>query len=334
MLIDEVDIILSGGHGGAGRVSFLPGKRSGPDGGDGGRGGDIYIRATTDIYGLNQFSKAKVVEAENGKSGGGARKFGEDGKDLELLMPLGTEILDKETGDVISLDNLEDRILICKGGLGGRGNFEFRSSVNTTPMYAQSGLPGQKRNFKVLLKLIADFGLIGLPNAGKSSLLNELTNANAKIGEYQFTTLEPNLGVLTLRHPDPERATRVEGEGSIIADLPGLIEGAASGKGLGIKFLKHIEKVELLLHCISAESENLKTDYQIIRKELGEFDKKLLDKKEIILLTKTDLIDKKQLENKIKILKKLSKDVLEISIHDWDSLEKLKSVILNEAKNL
>lgn len=308
MLIDEIEITLTAGHGGAGKVSFGPGKFSGPDGGNGGRGGDVYIRATTDIYGLNQFSKTKLMEAEDGKPGGNAKRFGEDGKDLEIVMPMGTELED-ETGEVIKLDNLESRILVCKGGLGGRGNFEFRSPTRTTPFYAQKGLDGQTKNFKVFLKLIADFGLIGLPNAGKSSLLNELTNANAKIGAYQFTTLEPNLGVLDRR---------------VIADLPGLIEGAATGRGLGIKFLKHIEKVGLLLHCISGESENLKNDYQIIRKELGEYNEKLLEKKEIILLTKIDLIDKKDLEKKLKILKKLNKNVLEVSIHDFDSLEKLK----------
>ncbi len=314
MFIDEVDISAVAGHGGAGKVSFGPGKKSGPDGGNGGKGGDLYIRATTDIYGLNQFSKTKELRAENGRAGGGTRKSGEDGRDLEISMPLGTELLDKDTGEVISLDNLEQKILMGKGGLGGRGNYEFRSSANTTPTYAQKGLAGQKRNFRVHLKLIADFGLIGLPNAGKSSLLNELTAANAKIGEYQFTTLELNLGVL---------------DGRVIADLPGLIEGAAKGRGLGIKFLKHIEKVGLLLHCISAETKDLKKDYQVIRKELGEYNPNLLEKKEIVLLTKTDLVDKKDLKEKIKILRKLNKDVIEVSIHDWESLEKLKKILIN-----
>ncbi len=308
MLIDEIEITLIAGHGGAGKVSFGPAKRSGPDGGNGGKGGDIYIKATTDIYGLNQFSKTKILTAEDGKAGMSAKRFGENGKDLEIIMPLGTELED-ENGEVVKLDNLESRILICKGGLGGRGNFEFRSPTNTTPYYAQRGLEGQRRNFKVYLKLIADFGLIGLPNAGKSSLLNELTNANAKIGDYRFTTLEPNLGVIN---------------GKVIADIPGLIEGASSGKGLGIKFLKHIEKVGLLLHCISAESEDLENDYKIIRRELGEFDSELLNKKEVILLTKIDLISKDQLKEKIKILRKLNKNLLEVSIYDFDSLEKLK----------
>src|SRR3989344_1705592 len=240
MLIDEVEITITGGHGGSGKVSFGPGKKSGPDGGNGGRGGDVYILATTDLYALNQFTKTKNVEGNNGQAGGGTRKSGEDGKDLEILIPLGTELQDKDSGEIINLDSLDEKILIAKGGLGGRGNYEFRSPFNTTPMYSQKGLPGQKRNLKVLLKLIADFGLIGLPNAGKSSLLNELTNASAKIGDYQFTTLEPNLGVIPSRYPERSE------ESKIIADLPGLIEGAATGRGLGIKFLKHIEKVGLL----------------------------------------------------------------------------------------
>ncbi len=312
MLVDEVDIIIKAGKGGAGKVSFGPGRFAGPDGGNGGRGGDVYIEVTTDLYALNFFTKTNLVEGDNGKMGGGVRKSGEAGRDIIIKMPVGTEIVDKDTSEVFNLDQKDQKILIAKGGLGGRGNYEFRSPTNTTPTYAQKGLSGQVRNLSIHLKLIADFGLIGLPNAGKSSLLNELTEANAKVGDYQFTTLEPNLGVV---------------DGRVIADLPGLIEGAATGRGLGIKFLKHIEKVGLLLHCISAESENLKKDYQVIRKELGEFSEKLLEKKEIILLTKTDLLDKKDVEKKVKILKKLNKNVIEVSIHDYDSLENLKSLL-------
>lgn len=312
MLVDEVIITIKAGKGGAGKVSFGPGRFSGPDGGNGGNGGDVYIQATSNLFALNQFTQTKLIEGKNGNPGMGARKSGEAGQDITISMPFGTELEDLETGEKFNLENSKTQILITQGGLGGRGNFEFRSSRNTTPRYAQPGLPGQIRKLKVNLKLIADFGLIGLPNAGKSSLLNELTNAQAKVGDYQFTTLEPNLGVI---------------EGKVLADIPGLIEGASSGKGLGIKFLKHIEKVGLLLHCISAESEDLKKDYEVIRKELGEFDPELLEKKEIILLTKTDLVDKKDLEKKKKILQKLNPEILEVSIHDFDSLEKLKSAL-------
>lgn len=322
MLIDEVDIILQGGHGGAGKVSFGPSERSGPDGGNGGRGGDLYLKVTSDLFALNQFSKAKTLKAGDGENGGGNLKFGKNGADLEISLPLGTTVLDKDSGEELELSNLNQKILIAKGGLGGRGNADFKSPRNTTPMFAQKGLPGRERNLKVTLKLIADFGLMGLPNAGKSSLLNELTAAQAKVANYPFTTLEPNLGVLNTK---------------VIADIPGLIEGASGGKGLGIKFLKHIEKVKLLLHCIDSTSEDVIADYEIVRNELGNFSTKggpssggnpeLLEKEEIILLTKSDLLEKKDLETKIKTLKKFNKEVLPVSIHDYDSLENLKKLL-------
>lgn len=312
MLIDEVEITLKAGHGGPGRVSFNPGKKSGPNGGNGGKGGDIYISVTSDLRALNQFSKTKVREAENGQMGGNFQKSGRDGKDLEIILPLGTELTDLKTGEKIILDDLNSRILICKGGLGGRGNFEMRSSKMTTPMYAQPGLRGQERNLRVELKFIADFGLIGLPNAGKSSLLNELTAANAKIADYPFTTLEPNLGVW---------------QDKVIADIPGLIEGAAEGRGLGIKFLKHIEKVKLLLHALPVDSENILKDYQVVRKELEKYNPELIEKPEIIILTKTDLMDKKQVKQKMTQLKKFKKKIIPVSIHDWDSIKELEKAL-------
>lgn len=312
MLLDEVEIILRAGHGGSGRVSFNPGQHSGPNGGNGGKGGDIYISVTSDLRALNQFSKTQLKEAENGEMGGKFQQSGKDGEDLEVIMPLGTELTDLGTGEEFKLDDLSLKFLICKGGLGGRGNFTFKSSKNTTPKYAQSGLPGQERKLKVLLKYIADFGLIGLPNAGKSSLLNELTAANAKIANYPFTTLEPNLGMWN---------------GRVIADLPGLIEGAAGGKGLGIKFLRHIEKVKLLLHCVPADSENTAADYETVRAELGKYNEELLAKKEIIILTKSDLIDVEKIKKKITQLKKFKKTIVIVSIHDWDSIKSLEKAL-------
>lgn len=312
MLIDEVEITLKAGHGGPGRVSFNPGKRSGPNGGDGGKGGDIYISVTSDLRALNQFSKTKTKEAENGNMGGNFQKTGKAGNDLEIKMPLGTELTDLQSGEKFILDDLNKRILICEGGLGGKGNFAFKSSKNTTPKYAQPGLNGQERHLKVELKFIADYGLIGLPNAGKSSLLNELTAANAKTADYPFTTLEPNLGVW---------------QGKVIADIPGLIEGAAEGKGLGIKFLKHIEKVKLLLHLVPADSEDVIRDYQTVKNELVKYNEELLNKEEIIILTKTDLVDQKEVKQKIKELKKFKKKIIPVSIHDWDSLEKLRQML-------
>lgn len=316
MLIDAVDIIIRGGHGGAGKVSFYPGHYGGPDGGNGGRGGDVYIKVVSDLTSLNQFSRKKIVEGINGQGGGSNKKSGLNGEDIEIVMPVGTVLTNKDTGEVIELNEIDQRILIAKGGLGGKGNTEFKSSLRTTPKFAQPGLAGDERFLKVNLKLIADFGLIGLPNAGKSSLLNELTKATARVAEYPFTTLEPNLGVMNRK---------------ILADIPGLIEGASEGKGLGIKFLKHIEKVNLLLHCISAESEDPINDYQTVKQEMEKFNPEILKKEEIILLTKTDLVDKKQLAEKLKTLKKLKKKIIPVSIHDWDSLEDLKELLKNNS---
>ena len=312
MLVDEVEIIIKGGKGGPGRVAFYSKKGGGPSGGDGGKGGDVYVETSSDLYALSRFMSNPECLAENGQSGGDQQRTGAGGQDLNLKMPIGTVLVDEE-GQEIDLNEFSKRILLAKGGLGGRGNAFFKSSSNTTPRYAQPGLHGEEKKFMVKLKLIADFGLIGLPNAGKSSLLNELTNATAKIGDYPFTTLEPNLGMFGTK---------------VIADIPGLIEGASEGKGLGHKFLKHIEKVHLLLHCISAQSEDSLKDYKIIHQELEKFNPKLLRKPEIILLTKSDLVDKKDLDSKIKKLKKTKKEIIEVSIHDWDSLQVLIKFLL------
>lgn len=312
MLIDEAEITLIGGHGGPGRVAFNPGHYGGPSGGNGGKGGDIYITVTSDLTALNQFTHVVEFEAEKGEAGGSNKKTGANGRDLEIQLPIGTTLIDQRNGETIDLDQLDQKILIAKGGKGGKGNWEFRSPTNTTPKSAQPGLRGQTRNFKVILKLIADLGLIGLPNAGKSSLLNELTAANAKIGAYPFTTVEPNLGAM---------------EGKIIADIPGLIEGASSGKGLGIQFLKHIEKVKILLHCISSESSDLKQDYLTVREEMEKFNPELLKKTEIIVLTKSDLLNQKQLKEKVADLKFTKRKIYPVSIHNWESLADFKSYL-------
>jgi GTPase len=311
MLMDTAIVTMSGGHGGAGIVSFGKKARSGPDGGNGGKGGDLYVKATSDITLLNQFNVQTSFAASDGNPGRKYRQSGKNGEDLEILLPKGTSIYDADSGEfILELTEINQRELLCIGGKGGRGNYEFRSAKNTTPQYAQSGLRGQKRTVKLELKLIADFGLIGLPNAGKSSLLNELTNAKAKIGDYAFTTLSPNLGIYN---------------GKVIADIPGLIEGAASGKGLGIGFLKHIEKVEVLLHCISADSKDPLKDYKIVRDEIKKYNKVLLNKKEIILITKSDLVDKKDLP---KIKKAITLSEAEwVSVYDLDSIENLKKIL-------
>ena len=312
MLITEINIKFKAGDGGNGKVSFYKGRR-GPDGGNGGKGGSIFITATSDIYALSNLSKSTKIEAENGQHGMSNKKYGKFAEDLEVGLPIGAIITDKNSKEVFEVTDKDDRFLLCQGGRGGKGNWEHRSSKNITPMHAQNGFEGQERDLYINLKLIADYGLIGFPNAGKSSLLKEITGANPKIGHYPFTTLEPNLGEL---------------EGKIIADIPGLIKGASKGKGLGVKFLKHIEKVSLLFHCLSCELKEPEKDYQQIRNELKSYNPKLLKIPEIILLTKTDLKSEKEIRSTLKALKKLKKQILPVSIHNWDSIEKLRIFIL------
>jgi len=311
MFITEINIKFIAGNGGKGKVSFYKNRR-GPDGGNGGKGGSIYISATSDIYALNNLTKNIEIKAENGQDGMANKKNGRNADDLEIKLPIGTVITDKDTNEIFEIINKNDHFRLCSGGSGGLGNFEYRSGTNTTPLYAQNGLKGQQRDLEINLKLIADYGLIGFPNAGKSSLLKELTSAKPKIDNYPFTTLEPNLGEL---------------DGKIIADIPGLIKGASKGKGLGVKFLKHIERVCLLLHCISCEDNDLIKSYRTIRNELKEFNPKLMDKQEIILLTKTDLKSEKEINFCLNVLKETKKQILPVSINDWDSLEKLKTTI-------
>ncbi len=314
MLRDEAYITVKAGNGGPGRSSFFPGGlRTGPDGGNGGRGGSVYAVLDPQMSSLNRYGEKKLWKAEHGGPGEAFRRTGADAEDLELPVPPGTSLIDQETREVIDITRERPRVMICRGGRGGRGNSTFKSSTNTAPRFAELGGKGQERHFQLVMKLIADYGLIGLPNAGKSSLLNELTAANAKVANYSFTTLEPNLGSL---------------EGRIIADIPGLIEGASKGRGLGIKFLKHIEKVHLLVHCIAADSEDVAGVYRTVRAELGNYNPEMLDKPEYIILTKHDLVDSSEVERKKKLLEPLNPRILVVSIHDYDSLESLKKTLV------
>jgi GTP-binding protein len=315
MLLDEVDITIRAGHGGAGKVSFAG---DGPDGGNGGKGGNVFITVTSDLKALNQFSSESNVSATNGEPGSNRRSFGKKGRDLVLILPLGTTLTDKDSGDSLELTSLDQNILICKGGIGGRGNLEFKSSKNRSPDYAQPGRPGEFKKFKVILRFIADLGLVGLPNAGKSSLLNELTNAKAVTAAYPFTTLEANLGAFGSK---------------IIADIPGLIEGASSGKGLGTKFLKHIEKVKMLLHCIAADSADIVADYNSINQELQIYNPELLNKQRIILLTKSDLVNDQTLSDQMAKLSTLGYPVYPVSIYDLASINSLKLTLNNKVSN-
>lgn len=321
MLIDDVHITIKAGKGGAGKVSLRRNAQTakgGPDGGNGGNGGDFYLQGNDDITLLSQFQFKKQLAAENGIPGGKKNLYGRNGKDLIIPVPLGTLVTDETTETVFEITNT-DKVLIAKGGVGGRGNNEFKSATNQTPINAEPGEPGEEKKLHLVLKLIADVGLIGLPNAGKSSLLAVLTNAKPKIGNYSFTTLEPNLGVL------PENSI-------VLADIPGLIEGASQGKGLGVKFLKHIEKTKLLIHCIDATTSNIKQTYETVRKEFEAYSKALLEKEEIILLTKTDLVNAEELKKKMEELKSIGEPIYPISLYQEDTIEKLRKLIVATTK--
>lgn len=317
MLIDNIIIKIKAGDGGDGAVAFNSNMMSlGPVGGDGGKGGDVYCEGVSDLSALAQFRNKKEVKTKNGGNGHGQFIDGTDGEDLILKIPVGTVITNVETGTVREIVRIGERILIAQGGRGGIGNFKFRSATNTSPKQFTKGKPGEAFTIRFELKLIADVGLIGLPNAGKSSLLNELTGAKSKVANYPFTTLEPNLGVYYEL---------------ILADIPGLIEGASIGKGLGVKFLQHIERTNILFHLISAESENPVIDYKIVRNELKKYSKELDVKTEYLFLSKYDMVSDKGLKKKLALLTKLNKKVVPLSIHDEDTLQKVRE-ILNKIK--
>lgn len=318
MLIDDITIKVSAGNGGGGAVAFNKNLMSlGPVGGSGGHGGSVYAEGSSNLNALGQFRFKKVLEAENGMNGRGQFKDGHGGKDLILKIPVGTVIHNLTQKNEIEITKIGERVLLAQGGNGGKGNFHFRSSKNTSPKQFQPGLPGENFDLRLELKFIADVGFIGLPNVGKSSLLNELTNAKSKVANYKFTTLEPNLGIYYEL---------------ILADIPGLIENSSQGKGLGIKFLRHIERTHVLFHFISAESLDPEKDYEIIRKELGVYKNSLLQKPEYLFLTKSDLVTDKVIEEKLKILKKINSNVIAISILNPNSLKNVRN-ILNRIKS-
>ena len=313
MLIDEVKIKLQGGNGGNGCVAFNKNKgEKGPTGGDGGNGGNVFLEGTSNLTALNKFRFKKEFSAEDGVNGKNKILEGKKGKDLILKVPIGTIAHNSDTDRDLEIVKDGEKVLAVRGGRRGRGNYFFRSSTNTTPREFEEGKKGESFNFLLELRLIADVGLIGLPSAGKSSLLNVLTKANVKVAAYPFTTLEPNLG---------------DFYGLIIADIPGLIEGASSGKGLGIRFLRHIKRTRILIHCISSESENLLKDYQAIKNELKKYELKLARKREYIFLTKTDLISEKKIKEKVEELKKINPNVLTVSVYDEESIEEIRKLL-------
>jgi len=284
----------------------------GPAGGNGGKGGSVFVEGITDLSGLNQFRYKKELAAENGEDGRGQFKDGHDGKHLILRVPVGTVLQNLTNGNETEITKIGERVRLAKGGKGGKGNFHFRSSRNTTPKQFQPGLPGEAFEFRLELKLIADIGFVGLPNVGKSSLLNMLTNAKSKVANYPFTTLEPNLGVYYEL---------------ILADIPGLIEGSSAGKGLGIKFLRHIERTKVIFHLVSAEFAEPEKDYQTIRKELGAYSKNLLQKPEYLFLTKSDAVSAGERKRKLAALKKINPAAIVFSMYDEKSLEEVKKIL-------
>ena len=291
--IDYVKIYTRSGNGGAGAVHFRREKyipKGGPDGGNGGRGGHIIIKGNRQLWTLLHLKYYKHIIAENGKAGEGALKTGAQGKDRILEVPFGTIARDSETNEIIAeIVDDEHEAIITPGGRGGLGNDHFKTSTNQTPRFSQPGEPGIERQVILELKVLADVGLVGFPNAGKSTFLASISAAKPKIADYPFTTLVPNLGVVSYK----------DYKSFIVADIPGIIEGAAEGKGLGLRFLRHIERNSILLFMVPSDSPDIKKEYNILIKELEKYNPELLDKKRILAITKSDLLDK-ELMNEIK----------------------------------
>ena len=298
--IDYVKIFCASGHGGAGsvhlhRAKYVP--KGGPDGGDGGRGGHIILRANPQFWTLIHLKYKKIIKAEDGAKGGAALCKGKQGQDIYLDVPVGTVVKDAETEEILfeMMEEGEERIL-CKGGRGGLGNNNFKSATQQTPIYAQPGEEGQEGWFILELKILADVGLVGFPNAGKSTLLAAITSAKPKIANYAFTTLEPNLGIVRYH----------EENSFVMADIPGIIEGAHEGRGIGLRFLRHIERNSVLLFMVSAEEENVSKSYEVLLNELEMYNPELLDKDRVLAVTKCDIIDSK---TEKKIMKTLPADI-------------------------
>jgi len=313
--VDELKLYMKAGNGGDGVVRWLHEKGrefGGPSGGDGGNGGDVYLVGSRNFSILSKYSHHPEFIAERGEDGGNKNMEGKRGKDLEVVIPVGSILKNLESGKEIEILNTDEKVLILKGGRGGLGNEHFKSSTNINPFESTKGKKGEEGNFFLELRLIADLGFIGLPSAGKSSLLNALTNAKSKVAEYHFTTLEPHLGKFY---------------GHILADIPGLIEGASKGKGLGYKFLRHITRVKVLFHLISMESEFPMEDYKTIRAELENYDKALIKKEEIVVLSKIDMASKERVKEVREEFEKLGKSVLEITILDDASIKAMSQEI-------
>ena len=321
--LDQAKIYVKSGAGGAGAVSFRREKfieYGGPDGGDGGKGGDVVFEAVPGLNTLIDFRYTQHFRAPRGKGGAGSNRTGAGGEDLVIKVPVGTQILadDEERSLLADLTKVGEQFTLLQGGMGGRGNASYKSSTNRAPRQHQTGIPGDEMWVWLRLKLLADIGLVGLPNAGKSTFLNSVTNASAKVGDYPFTTLRPQLGVV--RH---------KGREFVVADIPGLIEGAAEGAGIGDRFLGHVERTRSLLHLLAADSEDPVEAWRVVRGELDGYGAGLADKPEIIALTKSDLLDDKQRGKLVKALEKATNSkVFPISAPLEEGIETLLNAII------
>ena len=332
MFTDYVKIIAKAGNGGNGAISFRHEKyvaAGGPDGGDGGKGGDVYFIVDQDANTLIDFRYKKKFKAENGNNGEGARRFGKSGEDLYIKVPIGTIVKDAKTGRVLAdLSEKGQKALILRGGRGGKGNSNFATATRQAPRFAQDGEDGEEKELILELKLLADVGLIGFPNVGKSTLLSIVTDAKPKIADYHFTTLDPNLGVVKKGY----------GDSFVIADIPGIIEGASEGVGLGIQFLRHIERTRLLLHVIDvsgSEGRNPVEDFYTINEELKKYSQKLSERKQIIVANKIDSMQDESLYNNLeKLAKEKGLEIFKISAATNVGIKELMNHVSQVLKTL
>ena len=324
--VDYVKIFCRSGKGGAGSAHFLRDKtnsKGGPDGGDGGHGGNIIVRGNKQMWTLLHLKYKKHIFAEHGGAGAGTHRLGKDGANSYIAVPLGTIAKDGESGEILfEITDDGEEITMVKGGLGGRGNSHFKSSTNQTPRYAQPGRKETEGWFVLELKILADIGLVGFPNAGKSTLLSVVSAAKPEIANYPFTTLVPNLGIVSYR----------DHKSFIMADIPGIIEGAAEGKGLGLRFLRHIERNSTLLFMVPSDANDITKEYEILLGELKKYNPELLDKDRILAISKSDMLDE---ELKKEITKELPKDIPSIFISSiaQKGLTKLKDLIWKQLNN-
>ena len=320
--VDYVKINIYSGNGGKGSAHFRREKyitKGGPDGGDGGRGGHIIFVTDKSLWTLYHFKFKKHFKCGHGGDGSGSRSTGADGEDVIIRVPIGTVIKDFKTNNIIheTIEDGEEKIIL-KGGKGGLGNWNFRSSTNQAPRYAQPGIKGEEKQLVLELKLLADVGLVGFPNVGKSTLLKTLTSAKPKIGNYEFTTLKPNLGIVEYR----------DFKSFVIADIPGIIEGASEGRGLGHYFLRHIERNSVLLFLLSSESDDVVKQYEVLLNELKKYNPELLDKQRLIAISKSDLLDEKQTS---KIKKNISNKIIDVP---FEFISSVSNIGLIQIKDL